>query len=130
MADIPLDNLIVFNSCICCASGLYTTMPDCLGCSGQAECLCCVKDFCLKSGAAPMPCMAGAADGFLFKIGAPCCSVGFKAPTICCKGKNQCCCMVGAGEFPPGTDVPMMCSYLFIVCYPKFGVWQTFAAAK
>eukprot|EP00600_Ochromonadales_sp_CCMP1393_P012472 CAMPEP_0175000196 /NCGR_PEP_ID=MMETSP0005-20121125/2461_1 /TAXON_ID=420556 /ORGANISM="Ochromonas sp., Strain CCMP1393" /LENGTH=52 /DNA_ID=CAMNT_0016254979 /DNA_START=269 /DNA_END=427 /DNA_ORIENTATION=+ len=43
-------------------------------------------------------------------------------PTLCCKGKSHCCCMVGQCAFPPGGDVPALIAMLCITCYPKFGV--------
>mmetsp|Transcript_58828 Transcript_58828/g.120362 ORF Transcript_58828/g.120362 Transcript_58828/m.120362 type:complete len:131 (-) Transcript_58828:165-557(-) len=129
MSDLDTSNMFVISGCFCCAAALYTDFPACVGCSGMNECLCVQEEFCLKAGTTPMPCVVGPAEGFICKIGLPCCSCGLKIPTVLCKGKSQMCCVAAQQEFPPGTDVPMLCALYGLVLYPKVGCcmkWSEF----
>jgi hypothetical protein len=35
------DDLVFCGGCFCCIAALYTNIPDCLGCVGVSECICC-----------------------------------------------------------------------------------------
>merc|ERR1719193_1707175 len=58
-----------------------------------------------------------------------CCALGLfcvecacKTPKVLCSVKEQVCCCVATGALPPNSDVPALCGYFFISCYPKFGI--------
>lgn len=121
MGDIDTSEMNVFSGCCCCNSVLYLDVPACVGCSGVSECLCIREEFCVKAGTDPMPCVVGAAEGFICKLGAPCCSIALKVPDLLLKAKSQCCCFVGNAAIPPDQDTPMMCAVYGLVCLPVQG---------
>jgi hypothetical protein len=85
------------------------------------ECLCIREEFCLRPHAAPMPIVAGAPEGFICKLGLPCCSLGLKQPQICMKGKGQFCCFISNVALPPDADTPMMVALYGLTCFPIVG---------
>jgi len=131
MADINKDDLLLCNACICCFSALYTDFPALIGCSQKGECLCINQEACCKLNTKSYGVgIEFNKDGNICDLSLFCCVYALKIPTICCKGKNQCCCFVGQGSFPTDSDVPMMCSVLFIACYPKFGILKKVSEVK
>lgn len=121
MADINTNDMLLFGGLCCCNTVLYLDFPALVGCSGVSECLCIREEFCLRPGGAPMPCVIGPADGFLFKIGIPCWSIGLKIPTLLLKSKAQCCCFVGNVAFPPDKDTPLLFALYGLVLFPVLG---------
>lgn len=75
-----------------------------------------------------MPCVIGAADGFILKVGLPCCSIGLKVPTICMKAKSQCFCLTSNVAIPPDEDTPLMLAIMGVMCFPVFGVCMKMSA--
>jgi hypothetical protein len=61
-------------------------------------------------------------DGNILDIALYCCVCVLKSPTICLKGKSQCFCLASQAALPPDEDVPVLCTYCFVTCFPKFGV--------
>lgn len=96
--------LILVNGCICCNSSLYPEFPDCIGCSGKSELLCCVEQLCCKMGTPPLLC--DTPEGHCCQLGCGCCSWGMKSPTTCCKGQCHQCCFVSSFALPPDEEVP------------------------
>lgn len=121
MGDIDTSEMKVFAGCCCCNTVLYLDFPEFVGCSGVCECLCIREEFCLKADTEPMPCIVGAAEDFLLKIGIPCCSCGLKVPIVLFKIKSQCCCIVGNAALPPDQDSPLMCAIDGFVFFPVQG---------
>jgi hypothetical protein len=121
MADADTSNMYVFGACCCCNSLLSDDFAKFIGCSGVSECLCIREEFCCKANTDPMPCVVGPADGFIVKIGAPCCSCGLKVPDILLKGKSQCFCLTSNAALPPDADTPMMFAVYGLSCFPQFG---------
>lgn len=128
MADMDTSDMLVFSACCCCNAVIWQDFPAFVGCSGVSECLCIREEFCCKAATEPMPCVVGPAEGFLVKIGAPCCSCGLKVPTICLKGKGQCCCFVNNAAIPPDADTPLMCAVYGLVCFPVQGCCMKLSA--
>ena len=128
MADISTDNLILVSALGCCFGALYTEVPACIGCSGKQECLCIEEEFCLKLGTTPIAAGLKTGDGYICKLGLFCCSCGLKTPSVLCKGKSQCLCLVSQGAFPTTDDIPCMCAYLGLACYPNFGCCKPVSA--
>lgn len=124
MADISPDNLVLVSAVVCCFGALYTDFPALVGCSGKEECLCCEEEFCLKLNTPSYGVNFATGDGYICKLSLLCCQLGIKVPTVLCKGKGQCCCLVNAGACPPGGDVPIMCAICCVSLYPKFGICQ------
>uniref|UniRef100_A0A7S3MBB3 Uncharacterized protein n=1 Tax=Spumella elongata TaxID=89044 RepID=A0A7S3MBB3_9STRA len=121
MADIDTSDMLVFGACCCCNSVIWTDFPAFVGCSGTQECLCIEEKFCIKQGVDPWPCITGTAEGYICKIGAPCCTCGIKQPTILVKGKGQCCCFINNVALPPDEDTPLMFAVYGLACLPKVG---------
>ena len=114
-------DMLVFNACCCCNALIWTDTAKFIGCSGVSECLCIKEEFCCKANTPQMPIVLGAAEGFICKLGLPCCSCGLKVPTIILKGKSQCLCIVGNAAFPPDEDTPMMFALYGLTCFPVQG---------
>mmetsp|Transcript_68159 Transcript_68159/g.154200 ORF Transcript_68159/g.154200 Transcript_68159/m.154200 type:complete len:150 (-) Transcript_68159:254-703(-) len=117
------DDQIVCGGCFCCKGTLYTKMPDCIGCSGGGECLCCAEDFCVKAKTDPFPIKFNQDDTFLCQIQCYCCQVGFKKKDIILlKAQAQVCCIVSDAAIPP-TD-PKVCACCGLALYPKQGCFK------
>lgn len=121
--DITIDtsNMPVFGGCCCCNQVIWTDFPAFVGCGGQVECLCIKEEFCLRQGATPLPIITGTAEGFICKLGLPCCSCGLKNPEILVKGKGQCCCFINNVALPPDEDTPLMFALYGLMCFPAQG---------
>jgi hypothetical protein len=115
-ADFP-----VFAGCPCCHQLLWLDCMSNPGCAGVNECVCIKEEFCCRQGVEPMPIVVGVAEGFLCKIGLPCCSCGLKVPEICMKAKGQCCCFIANAAIPPDADTPMMIAVYGLTCFPVQG---------
>lgn len=100
-----------------------------LGCSGAVECLCIKEELCCTPSTPVMPCIIGAAEGFICKIGAPCCSCGVKVPTICAKGNSKCFCLTNQLALPPDADTPLMIAVYGLMCFPIQGCCVKFSEA-
>eukprot|EP00428_Durinskia_dybowskii_P069066 CAMPEP_0170401106 /NCGR_PEP_ID=MMETSP0117_2-20130122/24847_1 /TAXON_ID=400756 /ORGANISM="Durinskia baltica, Strain CSIRO CS-38" /LENGTH=154 /DNA_ID=CAMNT_0010657885 /DNA_START=47 /DNA_END=511 /DNA_ORIENTATION=+ len=118
---IDTSDMPVFGGLCCCNQVLWLDFPAFVGCGGQNECLCIKEEFCLRQGADPLPIVLGAAEGFICKLGLPCCSCALKQPEICLKAKAQCCCIVGNAALPPDEDTPLMLAVYGLSCFPVVG---------
>jgi len=125
MESIKKDDLSVFAGCCCAYSLLYLTMPDCLGCAYDRECLCIGEKGCLKPGAPLYWCSGD--EKTICQLGCGICAIFLKSPSTCCKSDGQCCCCVGKCSMPPEADVPCIISYYFLTCYPKCGCCVKFS---
>jgi len=112
-------DLILVNGCLCCNASLYLKTPECIGCSGKAELLCCVEQICLKAGTEPLLCKTP--EDQYCQLGCGCCSVGIKkcSNLICLKAQGQVFCFVSQAAFPPDKEIPLTCALCGLACYPK-----------
>lgn len=124
MADISPDGLLLYTATCCCFSALYTDFPALVGCSGKNECLCIEEEFCAKLGTPIIPIKFETGNGYICKLGLAICSCGLKMPTICLKGKGQCCCFVSQAALPPDNDVPLMCAICFFCFISSYGIFN------
>jgi hypothetical protein len=117
------DDLVFCGGCLCCFEALYTDMPDCIGCVGVAEILCCTEKFCCSVAGMKNPYPVGMSkekkDGEICELGLYCCSCALQKPRVCCESKVQECCIVGAGALPCTEDVPSVFGMCFVSCYPN-----------
>jgi len=114
---------------LCCGSGccnvtLYTTAPQCIGCSGKVEACCCVERFCCKLGTAPLLCDKPMDS--MCQLGIGCCSIGCRKPRTCCMEQAQLCCYVVNMALPPTDEVPCTLAVCGLVCFPTVGCCKTF----
>ena len=120
-SPIPSTNeLKFFSGCLCCFTALYPQFPDCIGCTGDCECLCVSEKFCVSVAGLKTPFPVGVVknDAAICEIALFCCDCALKKPSICCKSKVQECCLVGAGAIPCTDDVPSVFGTCFVSCYP------------
>ena len=115
------DDLIFFSGCFCCYNALYTDFPDCVGCSGKSECLCCVEEYCCSVKGLSNPYHIGCKDS---KLGLKCCTIGITKIEGLCYGKAHNCCIVGSQAFPCREEVPSVCGTCFVACKPKVAVFK------
>ena len=117
------EDLVVFGRLFCCKSLLYTKAPECIGCSGEGECLCCAEKFCIKAKTDPFPVKFNQDDTFLCQLSCYCCQVGFKKKDIILlKGQAQVCCIVADAALPP--QDPKICACCGLALYPKQGCFM------
>ena len=113
--------LKLWDAFLCCNTGLYLDFPECIGCSGISECLCCSHAYCCKMGAPGLATGLAKGSDDICRIGLYCCEYGLKKPRTCCLGNAQVCCQSTQVAIPPVPEVPITCAYCFLACYPKFG---------
>merc|ERR1711988_1066320 len=117
-------DLILIDGCCCFNDTLYCKAPECVGCSGKGECICCVQQFCCKMGTDLLWCTSTNPD-VMCQFGCACCSCGLKTPTTCLMVQQQVCCMVQNCAFPTTDEVPCTMALCFLACYPACGCCKT-----
>ena len=101
------NDLTIVGACCCANQALYTSLPDCIGCSGKATVCCLEVAQCCKPGA---PC--------LFPFGC----LGLRwVPCTLLKAQHQACCLVSSVALPTDDEVPAMVNCLGCSCFPKCG---------
>ena len=80
----------------------------------------------------PQPLPPPPTSSFWFKLGAPCCSVGCKQPTVCIKGKGEVLAFKVAAAFPfaEGFVEGPICACCFLQCFPNAGCAKPPPAGK
>merc|ERR1711934_1097350 len=111
------EEVIFCSGYFCMIGGLLCT--DCIGCMGDAECLCCRHQFCCKSGTDMLCCTAEEED--CCQLGCGCCAYSCKSPVTCCKREPQCSCFVTLCAFPCTDEIPYACGDCGLSCLPKCG---------
>jgi len=74
-------------------------IPGVMLCKGSNEFLCLESKACLAAGD-QYPIGLIKEDGFICKLGLPCCTYGLKIPDKLCLGKGECLCMKSAQACP------------------------------
>merc|ERR1719356_955827 len=91
----------VFSACICNYTACdFDNIPGTLLCKGREECLCIEEKFCCATNVEHYPIGLIKEDGFLCKIGLPCCTCGLKIPDKLCLGEGNCLCCRAAAALP------------------------------
>ena len=78
---------MVFSACICCYNACDFDNILIL-CKGGGTCICCEEKMCLAAGEPQFPIGVIKEDGFIFKFGLPCCTMGLKMPDVRHKASN------------------------------------------
>jgi len=110
----------VFSACICVQTSC--NMNDVMmGCELANEFLC-LEEKCCLGVASAFPVGVIKEDGFIFKLGLPCCTCGLKVPQVLCLGAAQCLCIKEAAAFPFKDPVPSpICAVCCLQCTPNVG---------
>ena len=119
MESIQKDDLTIASGCLCCYSLCYWTLPDCIGCAYERECICIGEKGCCKAGAVPYWCVGD--ENTCCQLGCGICAIFLKSPTTCCKQEAQCCCCIQNCSFPNEESMPCILSAYFLTCYPTCG---------
>ena len=94
---------MMYSGCICGYSALNFDKIFML-CKGSGTCICLEEKACLAAGEPQFPVGMIKEDGFICKVGLPCCTCGLKIPDakdlISTEGK--CLCMESKAQFPVG----------------------------
>lgn len=124
--NIDEDELLLMKACCCSNTALYTACPDCIGCSGEHECLCVTSKGCLTLGSPSYGVGCGTSGRECAVLKCCCLACGLISPNTCCKNQQHVCCCVINSAFPPTDEVPCMCTLLpFCVLYPECGCCET-----
>jgi len=114
---------MVCNACICC----YNTCDFdniLILCNGGGTCICCEEKCCLAANVDSFEIGMIKQDGFICKLGLPCCTCGLKMPDMAdlLSAEGQCLCVKAMAQFPFGDKIKEpVCSVCFIMCMPKMG---------
>jgi len=121
----------VYSACICCSTACDLDNILIL-CKGGGTCICCEEKMCCAAGEDQFPIGMIKEDGFICKIGLPCCSFGLKVPDMkdLISTEGQCLCAKAVAQFPFGDKVKEpVCAICFVSLLPKFGVMEPPAGA-
>ncbi len=111
----PIDSVNPCFAGCCILTGLYTTLPDCIGMEGQIVASCLDTEYkCCKFGKDEVLCVGFDAAFQLIK------------PRVCLKGKHQCFCLDTRCRFPCDEEVPCLISFGFLTCFYdyQYGCWM------
>mmetsp|Transcript_31836 Transcript_31836/g.58298 ORF Transcript_31836/g.58298 Transcript_31836/m.58298 type:complete len:152 (-) Transcript_31836:158-613(-) len=102
--DIDVNDLMVCAGNGCSFTSLFTKMPDCIGCKGEAIFLCLQSEgagfkFLDKNENADQKCL------LLFEGSTSCIQ-----PSTCCLIQSQMCCLDTRGALPCNDKVPCICT--------------------
>jgi len=116
----------VFSACICCYNAC--DMDEILIlCKGGGTCICCEEKMCCAASEDQFPIGMIKEDGFVCKLGLPCCTLGLKVPDMkdLISTSGQCLCVKGVAQFPFGDKVAgPTCAICFLSLVPKVGFMQ------
>lgn len=128
MDDINKSDLTLIGAACCTYNLLYCSMPNCIGCAGDVEILCCGHEFCCKPGANMLCCTPK--EGSCCQLGLGICMIDCKSPKNCCKASSQCLCLINSCIFPCNDEMPCMLAILGLVCYPTCGCCMKYGAVS
>lgn len=113
----------MYSACICCYSACDFDKILVL-CKGGGTCICCEEKCCLAANEEQFPIGVVKEDGFLLKLGLPCCTCGLKVPDMkdLISADYHCLCLKAAAQFPFGDKVSApVCAVCFLQCAPEVG---------
>jgi len=116
----------VFSAFICdYLSCNFDNIPGLILCKGKSEFLCIEEKICLAGGEDQFPIGLIKEDGFICKLGLPCCTMGLKIPDKLCLRDGECLCMKGAGALPFAGPVPApVCAICAFSLIPEMGLMK------
>jgi hypothetical protein len=94
---------MMYSGCICGYSALNFDKIFML-CKGSGTCICVEQKQCLAAGEPQFPIGMIKEDGFICKVGLPCCTFGLKTPDMkdLISSDAECLCMRSVAQFPFG----------------------------
>jgi len=121
----------VFSATICnYTSCNFDNIPGIILCKGTSEFLCIEEKGCLVAGEEQFPIGLIKEDGFICKLGLPCCTYGLKMPDKLCLGTGECLCIKSAAALPFVGPVPKpMCAICAFSLMPEVGLMKPPPAA-
>lgn len=114
---------MMYSGCICCYSGCNMDDILVLG-KGDGTCICVEEKCCCAANTDQFPVGMIKEDGFICKIGLPCCTYGCKTPDTAnlISGEGQCLCFKSVAQFPFGDKISKpVCAVCFLQCMPEVG---------
>jgi len=116
----------VYSACICCYSSIdLDKILVC--CKGGGTCICLEEHCCIAANEKPFEIGLIKQEGFIFKLGLPCCTCGLKVPDMkdLISSSGQCLCFKQVAQFPFGDQVGApICAVCFLQCFPNTGCLQ------
>jgi len=112
----------MFSACICQYTSCdFGNIPGTLLCTGSNECLCIEEKFCCAAGE-KFPIGVIKDEGFILKLGLPCCTCGLKMPDKLCLAEQACLCMKMAAALPfTGPVSKPVCAICAFSLMPEMG---------
>ena len=94
---------MMYSGCICGYSALNFDKIFML-CKGSGTCICLEEKACLAAGEPQFPVGMIKEDGFICKVGLPCCTLGLKTPDTkdLISSDTECLCIRSVAQFPFG----------------------------
>lgn len=94
---------MMYSGCICGYSAFNFDKIFVL-CRGSSTCICIEEKACLAAGEPQFPIGLIKEDGFICKLGLPCCTTGLKVPNAkdLISSDGECLCMRSVAQFPFG----------------------------
>lgn len=114
---------MMYSGCICGYSALNFDKIFML-CKGSGTCICVEQKQCLAAGEPQFPIGMIKEDGFICKVGLPCCTFGLKTPDMkdLISSDAECLCLRSVAQFPFGDKVSKpVCAVCFLQCLPEVG---------
>jgi len=122
-AAAALQNEMVYSACICCYQACNFS-DIFIVCQGSGTCICLESKSCLAAGVEQFPIGMIQEDGFICKIGLPCCTYGLKNPDMkdLISSDQRCLCTRTVAQFPFGDKIKgPICAYCCLQCVPECG---------
>ena len=120
----PTMSKFMYSGCICCQT-TCNFEEIMLLCKGDGTCICTEGKCCLAANAAQFPIGLIKEDGFILKLGLPCCTCGLKVPDMknLISVEEHCLCLQAQAQFPFGDKIPKpVCAVCFVQCLPGIAV--------
>jgi len=113
----------MYSGCCCCYNACNFEDIKIL-CEGAGTCICIEEKCCLAANVDQFPVGMIKEEGFICKIGLPCCTTGLKMPDAkdLLSGGFQCLCLKALAQFPFGDKIGApVCAVCFLQCTPDVG---------
>ena len=112
-AAVAMQKEMVYAACGCCYQACnFADIYIC--CQGSGTCICCENKSCLAAGVPQFPIGMIEEEGFICKIGLPCCTYGLKQPNAkdLISSDQRCLCMRTVAQFPFGDKGNRLSAFL------------------
>ena len=114
----------MYSGCICCQT-TCNFEEIMLLCKGDGTCICIEEKCCLAANAPQFPIGLIKEDGFILKLGLPCCTCGLKVPDMknLISVEEHCLCLQAQAQFPFGDKIPKpVCAICFVQLLPGIAI--------